>query len=222
MIDILLGIIVCLIIVMVFLKGLTIVKDNQVGIVTKNMFGQPLPEGHIIATKGEVGVQANVLMPGLYWFIPIMYSVEKTPVTKVNTGTLGVVESVDGNPIPSGRLLSDEVPCNSFQDAKMFLENGGCKGAQIGVLRPGVYRINTKVFRIESVNSTDIPTEKIGIVTALDGIPMPSNRVIAPSPSGSHQHFQDGQSFINNNGYRVLSWKHFRQGNIILTLCYLK
>jgi uncharacterized membrane protein YqiK len=51
--------------------GFALVRDNEVGIVTRKMFGQPLPQGKIIAINhGEVGVQADHLMPGMYWRFP--------------------------------------------------------------------------------------------------------------------------------------------------------
>ncbi len=185
-----------------FIAGFALVRDDNVGVVTRNMFGPTLPQGQIIATKGEVGVQADILMPGLYWRVPIIWKIERAPVTKIKPGSIGIVESVEGQPIPTGRLLADEVPCNSFQDAKAFLNNGGCKGPQVDTLRPGTYRINTKVFRIQEVPATEVGRERVGVAIALDGIPLPSGYNVAPEPAGDHKHFQDGQAFIRNQGYR--------------------
>jgi uncharacterized membrane protein YqiK len=195
-------IIAVLVVLWFFIRGFRLVRDDDVGIVTRNMFGSTLPQGQIIATKGEVGVQADILMPGLYWRIPIIWKIERAPVTKIKPGTIGIVESVEGRPIPTGRLLADEVPCNSFQDAKAFLDNGGCKGPQVDTLRPGTYRINTKVFRIQEVPATEVGREQVGVAIALDGIPLPSGYNVAPEPAGDHKHFQDGQAFIRNQGYR--------------------
>lgn len=118
------------------LIGLALIRDNEVGILTKRMFGKKLPKGQIIARDGEIGVQAQLLMPGLYWRFPLFWKIHKVPVTVINPGKIGCVESVDGEPISLGRLLGDEVECNSFQDAKMFLDNGGKRGPQVGILLP--------------------------------------------------------------------------------------
>lgn len=182
--------------------GFRLVKDNEVGIVTKTMLGKAMPQGQIIATKGEIGVQADILMPGLYWRMPFLYKIEKTRVARIDQGHIGIVESIDGTPIATGRLLGDAVECNSFQDARAFLENGGCKGPQIATLRPGTYRINDRVFKITVAPAINIPTEQVGVVTAQDGIPLPSGFIVAPAPAEDCQHFQDGQAFINSNGYR--------------------
>jgi uncharacterized membrane protein YqiK len=184
------------------IAGFCLVRDDDVGIVTRKMFGPTLPQGQIIATKGEVGVQADILMPGLYWRIPIIWKIERAPVTKIKPASIGVVESIEGKPIPTGRLLGDEVPCNSFQDARTFLTSGGCKGPQVDTLRPGTYRINTKVFKIQEVPATVVGREQVGVAIALDGISLPSGYNVAPEPTGDHKHFQDGQAFIRNQGYR--------------------
>jgi uncharacterized membrane protein YqiK len=184
------------------LPGFTLVRDDEVGIMTRKMFGQSLPQGQIIATKGEVGVQADILMPGLYWRIPFIWKIERAQVTRIRPAFIGVVESIEGKPIPTGRLLADEVSCNSFQDAQAFLNNGGSKGPQVDTLRPGTYRINTKVFRVQEVPATVVGREQVGVAIALDGIPLPSGYNIAPEPTGDHKHFQDGQAFIRSQGFR--------------------
>ncbi len=95
-----------------FLRGFCLIKASQVGILTKNMFGKKMPEGQIIARHGEIGVQARTLMPGLYWRLPIIWSFTKVPIVTVDIASIGIVESIDGEPLPKGRVLADEVECN--------------------------------------------------------------------------------------------------------------
>lgn len=194
------------------LAGLKLIGDSEVGILTKKMLGKTMPQGQVVARNGEVGVQANILMPGLYWRIPIIWSIKKRPVTEILPTEIGIVESIDGLPIPKGRLLGDEVECNHFQDAKMFLDNGGTKGPQVSILRPGTYRINTYAFKVVKARVIEVPPEKIGVVIANDGLPLPSGYIIAPRPLDAptmeytkvknNQYFQDGQAFLNSAGYR--------------------
>ena len=185
------------------LSGLTIIGRYEVGIRTRKMFGTKMPQGRIIACNGEIGIQADTLMPGLYWFNPITWKVEKEKVIVVGEEEIGVIESVDGEPIPTGRLLGDAVECNNFQDARIFMENKGKKGPQIAILRPGTYRINTRAFIIRKKPVTKIDEEKLGVIVAMDGQPLPSGYIIAPKPENeSHRYFQDGQAFVNSSGYR--------------------
>lgn len=206
------GGVVLLVFLIFVLPGFAMIGANEVGVLTKKMSGKKLPDGQIIARNGEVGVQAEVLMPGFYWWFPLVWKISKVPVVDINTNEVGVVESIDGEQIPKGRLLGDEVECNTFQDAKAFLNGSGKKGPQVAILRPGTYRINTKVFTITKKPVTRITKEEIGIVVALDGVPLPPGYIVAPKPPeqvGSecpkarpHKFFQDGQAFIDSMGYR--------------------
>jgi uncharacterized membrane protein YqiK len=50
--------------------GMIIVPDDRIGLVVKKftLYGDNrMPDGRIIATKGEAGMQAKPLAPGLYW-----------------------------------------------------------------------------------------------------------------------------------------------------------
>jgi uncharacterized membrane protein YqiK len=87
------------------IAGLKPIGDYQVGIVTKRMFGGEMPQGQVVARNGEVGVQADILMPGLYWRIPIIWKIQKWIVTEILPTEVGVIESIDGMPIPKDRLL---------------------------------------------------------------------------------------------------------------------
>lgn len=204
--------IIILVLVVFSLFGFRLIGDDEVGILYKKMLGTTMPQGQVVARNGEVGVQANILMPGLYWRIPIIWRIEKQPVTEISPTEVGIVESIDGIPIPSGRLLGDEVQCNHFQDAKLFLDNGGMKGPQVSILRPGTYRINTYAFKIVKAKITEIPPEKIGVVIANDGMPLPSGYIVSPRPmnkpsagypkSRDNQYFQDGQAFLDSCGHR--------------------
>lgn len=207
-------IILVLIIIGFLLSGLTLIRDDQVGIRTRKMFGPKMPQGQIIARSGEIGVQADTLMPGLYWFNPLTWKVHKVPVIVIGSDKIGIAKSVDGEPILPGRLLGDAVECNSFQDARAFLNNGGKKGPQVAILKPGTYRINTEIFSVERLDVIKIGEEKIGVVISLDGIPLPSGYIIAPKPTDdNHRFFQDGQAFLQANGYRGPQLDTLQPGN---------
>jgi regulator of protease activity HflC (stomatin/prohibitin superfamily) len=200
--------VVVFIVLLVILKGFCLIGAYQVGILTKNMIGRKMPEGQIIARHGQIGVQAKTLMPGLYWRLPIIWSFRKIPVVTVDIASIGIVESIDGEPLPKGRVLADEVECNQFQDAEMFLANHGKKGPQVGILRPGTYRINTILFNIARAPAVRIAENTIGVAVAKDGIPLPTGYIIAPKAQNKdgteadHKAYQNGQLFIDSKGYR--------------------
>lgn len=214
--------IAAIVIVFFGLRGLYLIQDDQVGIKRKKMWGKTMPQGHIIAVDGEVGIQADTLMPGLYWKMPFIWTVERANIVSIGPESIGVVNAIDGRPMQKGRVLGDEVESNNFQDAKMFLQNGGMKGPQVAILRPGVYRINTWAFKVTISKVTSIDAEMIGVVIAEDGQPLPSGYLIAPKPSEqtseefayakTHKHFTDGQAFLDSGGYRGTQQESLQPG----------
>jgi regulator of protease activity HflC (stomatin/prohibitin superfamily) len=201
-----------LILFVFLLAGLFLITENEVGILTRRMFGNRMPPGQVIARHGQIGVQATTLMPGLYWRMPFIWNIKKAPVIEVGEANIATVESIDGRPLAKGRLLGDEIECNQFQDAEKFLDGGGFKGPQVGILRPGKYRINTLAFTLKMWTAAQINAGQVGIITAQDGRPLPSRLIIAPVPLTSpspdqphartHNYFQDGPAFLDSGGFR--------------------
>src|SRR2546428_1379520 len=119
-----------------FLKGLYLIRAGEVGVLVKRLGGRKMPAGQVIARHGEIGTQAATLMPGLYWRMPIVWSMRRSKVVQVGETEIATVEAIDGRPLPKGRLLGDEVECNQFQDGEAFLDNGGVEGAPAADIRP--------------------------------------------------------------------------------------
>ena len=188
--------------------GMVIVPEDKIGLVTKKfvLFGsnKELPDGRIIATKGEAGFQAKTLAPGLYWWMwPWQYGVDMIPFTVVPEGKIALVLSKDGAEIPTGHILARRVDCDNFQDAQLFLERGGQRGRQTAYITAGSYRINRHLFDISIVDQTIINENMVGIVTALDGEPIPIGS-IAGKFVDNHNNFQNFDAFLANGGNRGL------------------
>ncbi|UMY65228.1 MULTISPECIES: SPFH domain-containing protein [unclassified Flavobacterium] len=204
---ILIGIVLYKFVLRIFF-GMVIVPEDRIGLVTKKfvLFGaaKSLPDGRIIATRGEAGFQAKTLAPGLYWGKWIwQYSVEMTPFTIIPEGRIGLVMARDGMEIPTGRILARKVDCDNFQDATAFLENGGQKGRQTAFITTGSYRINTYLFEVIIEYQVKIDENMVGIVTALDGEPIPIGQIAGRYVEG-HNNFQDFDQFLRNGGNRGL------------------
>lgn len=225
---ILIGAAIVVFLILIFiLPGIFVIGANEVGIMTKKMTGKKLPEGTVVARNGENGLQAAVLMPGIYWKFWVFWKWEKEKVTVIPPGKIGIVESIDGQPLPPHRMLGDAVECSSFQDAKKFLDNGGFRGGQIDTIRPGSYRINTKVFKINIADATTIDKNQVGLVVAEDGKVLPNGYVIAPEPgepgaTQQHQHYQDGQEFIREGGYRGPQLETLQPGQYYINIALFR
>ena len=188
--------------------GMVIVPENRIGLVTKKfvLFGanKSLPDGRIIATKGEAGYQAKTLAPGLYWGMwPWQYGVDMQPFVVIPEGKIGLVLANDGGELPTGNILGRKVPCDNFQDTEKFLANNGQKGRQTAVMTAGTYRINSFAFTITIADMTIIKENMVGIITTLDGKPIRPGQIAGEQIEG-HNNFQDFDSFLANNGNRGL------------------
>ena len=201
-----------------FLFGMVIVPENRLGLVTKKfvLFGanRSLPDGRIIATKGEAGFQGKTLAPGLYWGMwPWQYGVNMQPFMVIPEGNIGLILSNDGAEIPTGAILGRKVESDNFQDAVSFLDNGGQKGRQTAYITAGTYRINTYAFTVTVTPMVIIHENMVGIVTSLDGHPIESGQIAGKFIEG-HNNFQDFDTFLKNDGNRGL------QPSIILAGSY--
>lgn len=202
------------------LSGFRYVSSGEVGIVTKNAFGGKLTGGRIVATDGEMGIQADVLSPGWQpWLWPVIFDVKNVPLVEVPAGQVGLVEARDGEPLDPGQLFAPELDTAEFktmvEDASYFLSAGGRKGPQSNVLTPGKYRINTELFKVEMVPSTDVANATVAVLKANFGDP-PSIRsgegggdpvtLAGPGEKGVRaQPLPPGTYPINPNAFEVTS-----------------
>jgi uncharacterized membrane protein YqiK len=200
--------------------GMIIIPEDKVGLVTKKfvLFGanKSLPDGKIIALNGEPGFQADTLAPGLYWGYWVwQYSVTQAPLLVVPKGKIGLISAKDGAQLPTGSILARHVDSDNYQNARMFLVNGGQRGKQVGYLNNGVYRINTLLFDVFQADITNIEDGKVGIITAQDGVPLDAG-TIAGKFIESHNNFQDFDKFLASNGQRGLQSQVIQAGNYSL------
>ena len=190
------------------LLGIAAIPEDSIGIVNKKFVlwgaNKSLPDGKIIALKGEAGFQADSLAPGLYFgYWPWQYTILRQQFATVSEGYIGVVEARDGTPLSNGRVLARQVECDAFQNARAFLENGGERGPQIKVIPPGTYRINTTLFSVVLEKVTEIEDNMVGIVTTKEGRPLATGD-IAGTEVPKHNMFQDGQAFLDAGGFKGL------------------
>jgi len=158
------------------LSSIRYVSPEEVGIVAKNALGPSLKEGRIIATAGEMGIQADVLAPGWhFWYWPVIYDVRTVPLVEVKADEIGILEARDGLPLPEGQVFAepwDDAATRDMLDARHFLTTGkGQKGAQATVLTAGKYRINTELFKVANVKVTEILPGEVGVLKANFGTP---------------------------------------------------
>jgi uncharacterized membrane protein YqiK len=121
----------------------------------------------------------------------------------VEEGQIGIVEARDGVPLSGGRVLAGQVDCDSYQNAREFLQKGGQRGPQIAVIPPGTYRVNTALFTVTEVPVLEIKDNKVGIVTTKEGRGLPTGEIAGVKVEG-HNSYQDGETFLKAGGFKGL------------------
>jgi len=127
-------------------SAIRFIPNNRVGIVEKRFSARGSLKSGLIALHGEAGFQPNVLRGGLHLLVPFVYRVHIMPLITIPQGQIGYVFARDGLPLDSGQTLGRTTPCNNYQDAAAFLQNGGQRGPQRQILREGTYAINLAQF----------------------------------------------------------------------------
>ena len=164
------SLVVAIIVLFVFvaLSSIRYVGENQLGVIVKN-FGSDMAPGQIVAVNGEKGPQAEILGPGWhFWYWPGLYDVEIQEIIEIKTDDVGLIATTDGMPLPADEAFAaewDKAELGRMLDAVYFLSQGqGIKGPQASTLRPGKYRINPRLYSIETIPVTNIKKATVGVV----------------------------------------------------------
>ena len=184
------------------------IPGNEVGIVEKKFGGGKLPDGRILAVNGENGIQGQVLAPGWHFFYwPWQYKIGKVLVTEIKNGYVGLVQSADGLSLPRGTIYAPvwEDP-QKMQNAAYFLGEGkGHKGPQLTVLKPGKYRLNTKLFTVTSVPVTNMRVGTVGVVKSNVGEPAETkDRLVEEGQRGIwNKPLTPREYYLNTKAYEI-------------------
>src|SRR5437667_7781274 len=206
LLPVLIIVFVLLIVLLVILRRIFVnVGAREIAIKERRYMGRRMPPGRVVATEGEVGIQAEVLKPGLHLIkYPFERIVRKVPLIEIGADELGIVEAVDGEPMPPGRIFAPDRAQNAhnnFQDPIAFIKQGGVKGIQLRTLPPGLWPIHPYLFRVSVAKATVIPQGKVGIVTAADGAPLDAGRLLGKAIK-DHLNYQNAELFISSGGQR--------------------
>src|SRR5437762_13436561 len=206
LLPVLIIVFVLLIVLLVILRRIFVnVGAREIAIKERRYMGRRMPPGRVVATEGEVGIQAEVLKPGLHL---IRYPLEKivriVPLIDIGADELRIVEAIHDEPMLPGRIVAPDRAQNAhnnFQDPIAFIKQGGVKGIQLRTLPPGLWPIHPYLFRVSVGKTTVIPQGKVGIVTAADGAPLDAGRLLAKAIEG-HLSFQNAELFVSSGGQR--------------------
>ena len=179
------------------------VPGDKIG-VQIDKWGKEKSPGRILAEKGEVGVQREVWLPGLYFFSrnPFKTQIELHSWTKIGGAKpdkrdfipqIGVLIAKDGRSLPPGKILADKEE----------------KGVRRKTLKPGMYAINPEEFDVERHPAVRIRAGYVGVVEALTGEEMPADQMLAKEGQKGVQEYVllPGTYFINPHEYRIIPFE---------------
>src|ERR1043165_3354383 len=176
------GFVIFVVAVVLLRRWLVNVGARGIAIKERRYFGADMPPGRLVATEGEVAIQADVLKPGLHFVKwPFEKVVRKVPLIEIGADELGIVEAIDGEPMPPGRIFAPDRAQNAhnnFQDPIAFIKRGGVKGIQLRTLPPGLWPIHPYLFRVSIAKVPTIPPGKVGVIPASDGDPLDPGRLL--------------------------------------------
>ncbi|MDG2478184.1 MAG: SPFH domain-containing protein [Phycisphaerales bacterium] len=187
------------------------VSENEIGIVVKH-FGDELPSGTIIATNGEKGPQSKILGPGWhFWLWPGLYDIEIEPIVRVTSEQVGLITAVDGTPLPKGQAFAAEwdQPGKMLMAEYFLNEGNGHRGPQASVLKPGNYRLNTRLFQIDLADATNIPKAMVGVIKSNVGeSPVATDGEIASIVAKGErgiwaEPMHPNKLYLNTNAYEI-------------------
>ncbi len=149
-----------------------LIGADKVGQLKRIYLADDLPPGRIIALPGQKGPQSEILGPGFHFrpLLNVLYEVEPVDVVQVPEGYYGQITTLDGASMPEGMFIAPVImddKLSTMLNAQTFIEQGGLRGPQETVLKPGSYRLNRYLYDVrvdEGTAATVIPTGQVGVV----------------------------------------------------------
>lgn len=226
--------------------GLVIAKDGQV-VQNISKLGKAVECDNFQDAKaflengGEIGEQLNILTQGEYFINPQLFQVvikkyaEKFNYSpnwfneiEIKHDEVALVIAKKGKKIDANIGLGKVVECDNFQNANLFIENGGEQGKQLAVLSAGKYAINPLLFQViieKNMNEYNVHLDmlkrkviarnKVGIVNVLVGQENDYHEVSRINKK-LHQSYQDAQKFFDNGGYRGIQEEVITSGEYVI------
>ena len=133
--------------------GLRVIGSDEVAVVEKWWSMKGSLKDAIIALNGEAGYSPDLLRGGIHFKSVLKYRIHRYPLITIPQGQIAYIFAKDGVPLDPSQTLGKVVAeANNFQSVRGFLQNGGQRGPQRGILREGTYAINLAQFVVITPN----------------------------------------------------------------------
>lgn len=175
------------------------VPQGSIATMNRVYLGTSLPPGRIVALKGELGPQAEIMTAGFKFrpFINLTHKVAFEPVFNVPPGMCAIMSAKDGLPASGGSAFAepwtDQVRQKMANDATYFLTEGkGQRGPQTSVLMPGMYTVNPYLWeKPQVIEATRIEQGTVGVVKSSVRVVVDFGAFKRPLPTDDMLHVID-------------------------------
>ncbi len=160
-----------------FSGAIVSISPGEVGVVFTKIGDDPAVKDRFIVEKGEKGIQREVLMPGwnFYWRADKLWKIdiEELPMVNIPKQRVGIVEALDGDPLPKDQILAKD----DYTDEKNVFHMGQ-KGPRETVITPGLHPINPKYLKVKEHPALIIKKGQLGLVTKRVGVIPPPGTIL--------------------------------------------
>ena len=174
-------------VVILLASSATVIAPNSVGHLSRIYFAADMKPGQVIALSGQKGPQAWTLPPGFH-LIPllnVLYELDELSIIEIPRGKYGEISANDGGALRKGQFMADGWPESKYEEmlnAEYFLEHGGQKGPQLTVLKPGKYRLNRYLFKVDIKDAFSVEAGEVGVIKS--NVQEVENCTPVPVPEG--------------------------------------
>lgn len=165
------------------------VPDNHIATLNRIYFAKPLPPGKVMMfddSSTYKGPQAEYLTQGFHirLFVNVLNDVTYVPLVEVPQGEYLLLVSREGETLPVHEFMAPEwsLPEDEMLKPTVFLTNGGYKGTQLTVLRPGKYPVHPALWQTQRGKALQVATGEVAVIRSnvqikkgLDCTPIESN-----------------------------------------------
>ncbi|HLY75751.1 MAG TPA: SPFH domain-containing protein, partial [Planctomycetota bacterium] len=147
------GIMIAVLLLGIFVvSGMIIVENRRCAVLIRKT-GDDLPNGEILATGDQKGIQADTLPEGWYWRNPYTWDHVIRDQTEIPPNKVGLQIRTWGKPISENAVIAGP----------------GERGIIADVLRPGRYVVNPFAYTVVLAPAVSIEPGHVGVLTLVSG-----------------------------------------------------
>jgi hypothetical protein len=172
------------------ISGMIVVENRRCAVLIRKT-GDDLPNGEILATGDQKGIQAETLPEGWYWRNPYAWDHVIRDQTEIPPNKVGVQVRTWGKPISENAVIAGP----------------GERGIIADVLRPGRYVVNPYAYRVVLSDAVSIAPGHVGVVTLVSGRDPanPNEFLVEPGERGIQKHTIPPGTYYENPYVKLIT-----------------